>query len=260
MPSGSAGAGGQGQHSSSYTGGVAPQDLAQMLSELARSLESERGLEATLDAMVAAAIGTIPGARYAGLTVVRGRRAVETRAASDDLVRWVDRLQHETGQGPCLDAAYEQQTIRVSNLALDDRWPDFTARVAELGVRSMLSIQLFVAHDNLGALNLYSPEADAFGDESEQVGLLFAAHAAVAMAGAQQRDDMDRAIFVRDVIGQAKGILMERYRLTADHAFALLVQASQHTNTKLAQIARTVAETGQFTRQPEHHQFSGRAH
>ncbi|MFC6021340.1 GAF and ANTAR domain-containing protein [Plantactinospora solaniradicis] len=223
-----------------------PEHLAQTLSDLARTLQDEDNLADTLNAIVAAAVETIPGARYAGMTVVRGRRAVDTRAATDDLVRRIDQVQRDAGQGPCLDAVYEQQTVRVSDLARETRWPHFTGRGLELGVRSMLSFQLYVVHDNLSALNLYSPEVGAFDDESEQVGLLFASHAAVAMAGARRQNDMDKAVATRDLIGQAKGILMERYRLTADQAFILLVRASQHTNIKVAEMARTLTQTGVF--------------
>jgi len=130
----------------------------------------------------------------------------------------------------------------------EDRWPDFTRRALDLGIRSMLSFQLYVAEDTLGALNLYSDQAAAFTDESENIGLLFAAHAALAMAGARNHDDLTRALSMRDLIGQAKGILMERHRLTADQAFALLVRASQRTNTKLTDIARNLADTGSLPR------------
>ncbi|MGK5683784.1 GAF and ANTAR domain-containing protein [Actinoplanes sp. URMC 104] len=246
MDRGRTGNGDRGRPSSSYTGEVPAQTLAQTLGELALSLQAEEDLGATLDAMVRAAVETIPGAQYAGLTVLRGTRTVDVRAASDELVHRVDRVQNETGQGPCLDAALQQQTVRVPDLAADDRWPDFTSTALAMGVRSVLSFQLYVLHDNLGALTLYATQPNAFDDQSEQVGLLFAAHAAVAMAGAQQRDDMNTAVATRDLIGQAKGILMERYRLTADQAFTLLVRASRNTNTKLTQVARTVAETGQF--------------
>jgi hypothetical protein len=112
----------------------------------------------------------------------------------------------------------------------------------------MLSFQLYVAQDSLGALNLYSDQAEAFNDESENVGLLFAAHAAVAMAGARNHDYLTRALSMRDLIGHAKGILMERHRLTADQAFALLVRASQRTNTKLTDIAPNLADTGYLPR------------
>jgi GAF domain-containing protein len=91
-------------------------------------------------------------------------------------------------------------------------WPQFTTRAAEHGIGSMLSFQLYVSGDNLGALNLYNSSPEAFSDESEHVGLLLASHAAVAVAGAQHEEHLLHAIAARDLIGQAKGILMERYK------------------------------------------------
>ena len=240
------GGSGQGQPSSSYTGHTITDELAQTLSDLARSLQSEDSLEDTLDAIVSAAVDTVPGAQHAAITAVQARREVHTPAATDDLVREVDRAQYETGQGPCLDAVYEQQTVRLSDMAGEDRWPEFSRRALDLGIRSMLSFQLYVVEDNLGALNLYSGDVDAFDDESENVGLLFASHAAVAMAGIRKDHDLAVAISMRDMIGQAKGILMERHRITADQAFALLVRASQRTNVKVAEIARRLAATGEL--------------
>jgi transcriptional regulator with GAF, ATPase, and Fis domain len=245
---GGPGRAGRGQPSSDYTGHSGGPNLAQTLSDLARSLQDEENLDDTLDRIVTAAVGTVPGSEHAGITVVEARRKVYTRAATDELVRKVDQVQYETAQGPCLDAAYEQRTVRLSDMTSDDRWPGFTEGALFLGVQSMLSFQLYVVRDNLGALNLYSAETDAFDDESETVGLLFAAHAAVAMAGARREEHMARAMSMRDVIGQAKGILMERHRLSADQAFALLVRASQRTNTKLTEIARILTETGELPR------------
>ncbi|MGH3574909.1 MAG: ANTAR domain-containing protein, partial [Pseudonocardiaceae bacterium] len=144
------------------------------------------------------------------------------------------------------DAIYVEQTVRVSDTASEDRWPEFAKRAAQLGVGSMLSFQLYVVGDNLGALNLYNREPDAFDDESEHVGLLFASHAAVAMAGAQRNEQLIRAIGTRDLIGQAKGILMERHKLTAEQAFMLLVRASQATHTKLRDIAEQLTTVGQL--------------
>jgi AmiR/NasT family two-component response regulator len=99
-------------------------------------------------------------------------------------------------------------------------------------------------------LNLYSSRKNAFDDESEHVGLLFASHAAVAMSGAQQQEHMGKAISARDVIGQAKGILMERYKITADQAFSVLARASQQSNIKLVEVAHSLTETGQLTDRP----------
>lgn len=110
----------------------------------------------------------------------------------------------------------------------------------------MLAVQLYVTGENLGALNLHSTQIDAFDDESEQVGLLFAAHAAVALAGAQDHENLNTALTARDVIGQAKGILMERYKIDSHDAFRLLTDASQATNIRLRDIADQLARTGEL--------------
>jgi transcriptional regulator with GAF, ATPase, and Fis domain len=219
-------------------------ELVVRLSRLARRLQDEDDVDARLHAIVHAAIDMVPGARHAGISVVRGRRKIYTQAATADVARRVDQLQYDTGQGPCLEAIREQRTVRLSDMTVETRWLQFTRQAAQLGVLSMLSFQLFVQRDNLGALNLYAEHADAFDDKSEQVGLVFAAHAAVAMSDALQRQQLTTALGTRDLIGQAKGILMERYKLTSDQAFALLARASQESNTKLADVAHTVAETG----------------
>jgi hypothetical protein len=141
---------------------------------------------------------------------------------------------------------YEQQTVRLPDMTTEQRWPNFTGRTADLGVLSMLSFQLFVQKDNLGALNLYSADRNAFDDDSENVGLLFASHAAVAMSDAQQMEHLGKAIADRDIIGQAKGILMDRHKLTADQAFTVLSRASQNTNTRLIDVAHALSTTGEL--------------
>ena len=108
----------------------------------------------------------------------------------------------------------------------------------------MLAFQLFVEGDNLGALNLYSHKPNAFDDESEHVGLLFASHAAVAFAGARKQQTMTRALDTRDPIGMAKGILMERYTITPDQAFRVLVRGSQQSQRKLRDIAHELVHQG----------------
>ncbi|HEX8629271.1 MAG TPA: GAF and ANTAR domain-containing protein [Catenuloplanes sp.] len=237
----------RGRPSVSYTGPDSRlNDLAVILSDLARMFHEQQNVEDTLRGIVEAAVGTVPGAQHAALSMIESRRVVKTRAGTDDLVYRVDQAQYDSGEGPCLSALYDQRTVRLSNMAAETRWPGFTARAAALGVGSMLSFQLYAQQDNLGALNLYSADTDAFDDESEHVGLLFAAHAAVAVVDARQQQQMSHAMAVRDLIGQAKGILMERHKLTGDEAFALLVRASQHTNVKLHEVARELVETGEL--------------
>jgi transcriptional regulator with GAF, ATPase, and Fis domain len=239
---------GQGRPLSEATQNADGDDLAARLSDLARALEKEDDVEKTLQAIVNAAVDTIPGAQYAGLMVVKRRREMNTRAATDDLVHGIDHAQFEADEGPCLDMAHGTQAVRrMDDMSTEQRWPRFTRRAAELGVRSMLSFRLFVDKSTLGSLSLCSKERSAFDEESEHVGLLFASHAAVAMSGAQQKEHLSNAVSARDLIGQAKGILMERHKLTADQAFNVLARVSQESNTKLVELARTLTGTGEVS-------------
>lgn len=225
---------------------VGEHQLATQLGELARSLNQESP-EAVLELVVAAAIELIPGVEEASFSVVTGGKEVETVAPSSELLRRLDDLQVSLTEGPCLEAIYSERTIRVRDMAAETRWPGFAAKATEAGVGSMLAFQLFVVGDNLGALNLYSSRIDAFDEDSEHVGLIVASHAAVALADAQQVRQLHEAMQSRDLIGQAKGILMERYKITGHQAFLLLAKASQHTNKKLQTLAEHLVDTGELS-------------
>lgn len=217
--------------------------LAHQLSHLARVLQQEQAPERMVDEIVAAAVRLIPGVEQASISMVRHRRTITASGASGPLPEAADAIQQEVGQGPCLDAAYEHETVRVPDMAHEERWPEFARRAHEAGVGSMLSFQLFVEDDNLGALNLYSSTVDAFDDESEHVGLLFASHAAVAFAEVRKVEHMGRAMDTRNLIGQATGMLMERYGLSGTQAFAVLTRHSQAQNRKLRDIAQELVDS-----------------
>jgi GAF domain-containing protein len=223
-------------------GHAASGDVAALMSDLARSLQSKGSFEGTLQAITHVAVDTIPGAQMCGITLVRERKRVETRAATDELVSIIDAAQYETGEGPCLTALWEERTIRAPDISTDERWPIWRQRVTDLGIRSMMSFQLFVHDSNLGALNFYAVDINAFDDDDENIGVLFAAHSAVALVGAQEMAGLKAALTHRDIIGQAKGVLMERYNLDADAAFQLLVRASQNTHMKLHEAALKVTQ------------------
>jgi GAF domain-containing protein len=189
-------------------------------------------------------VNAVPGTDECGITLVTERRHVESRAPTGDLPRVIDQLQERLGEGPCIDAVWEQATVRIEDMVTEQRWPRFAAGARDSGVGSMLSFQLFVTGDNLGALNLYSGRPHAFVEESESIGLVFASHASIALAGAQNEERLRTAVSTRDLIGQAKGILMERYKLTPEQAFAVLVGASSHTNRKLRDVAEELGTTG----------------
>ena len=199
-------------------------------------------MERTLQAITAAAVRTVPHADECGISYVIGRRRIEPRAWTGELPRMVDALQERLRQGPCMDAVREREIVRVDDVGADDRWPEFARQASDLGVRSMLCFQLFVAGDQLGALNIYSRTRGAFDDDSQDIGSVFASHAAVALAGAEHEANLRAGMGNRDLIGQAKGILMERQGLTAEQAFGVLARLSQEMNRKLIDIARELAD------------------
>ncbi|HEY8300571.1 MAG TPA: GAF and ANTAR domain-containing protein [Jatrophihabitans sp.] len=217
-----------------------------LLARLARDLAAEPDVDGVLRRVVDAAVFQLDGADHAGITVL-SKRSVSTPVCSDDLVLKVDAAQYSANEGPCLNAALDPvPMVRVDDLRTDARWPTFAAAAVELGVLSMLSFQLYTEHDTIGALNIYADEANAFDDEDCHTGQLLATHAAVAAAAAVEAGNLRTALESRDVIGQAKGILMSRYQLTADQAFDLLITASQHTHRKLNDVASQLAATGEL--------------
>lgn len=237
----------RGLPSSAATGTSDGQDgLATQLSELARSLQQRPDPHETLVTIVRAAVELVPGCDEASISVVLGRRRVTSEAASSELPKTVDDLQGRLGEGPCLTAAYEHLTVRVPDMAAEERWPRFTAAAVEAGALGMMALQLYVEGDDLGALNLFSRRAGAFDDESEHVALILAAHAAVAYAGAHEKAALMRKVETGQLVGQAQGVLMERYKVTPEQALALLVQVSQERNEKLLEVARRLVDSGQI--------------
>ena len=221
-----------------YEGG----GTADAFAEMARALLAEEDVQHTLQKICDLAVETIDGCDHAGISFLKGRK-VETPAASDDVPRQVDAIQYEVGEGPCLDAIREHEVFQTGDLGHESRWPQFASRAQrETGITSMLCFRLFVEGDTLGALNLHSKAATAFGGESRTVGLVFAAHAAIALSSAIHDEQMEEALQSRDLIGQAKGILMAREGITADQAFDMLRRASQRLNVKLRDVAGGIVD------------------
>ncbi|PHV67376.1 GAF and ANTAR domain-containing protein [Williamsia muralis] len=192
-----------------------------------------------LDELVGNAVAHIPGAAYAGITVVARRgEEITTPAATGEHPRTLDALQHKHHQGPCYAAATEHDSYFISDLHTEERWPAFRSdAMAHTPIRSIASFTLFTTRDTVGALNLYAVEPDAFGQQSRDLGYVFAAHAAVVWAALQRTEQFQSALASRDIIGQAKGMVMERYNLDAIQAFELLRRLSQDSNTRIFDIA-----------------------
>jgi GAF domain-containing protein len=220
--------------------------LARELSELARKMQAEPDVGSLLQQIVHASVAEIPGAEHAGITVVKHGRFA-TAACTSELVDQIDAIQYEIGQGPCVQTSETHQAVIANDLEHEHRWGQFGKRAAKLGVKSMLSVQLFAGQEDYGTLNLYSADIDAFDHEAEGIAQLLASHAAIAMSASQTESGLRAALNSRDLIGQAKGILMERYKLTSPQAFAMLASASQNSNRKLRDVAEEVVTTGEFS-------------
>jgi GAF domain-containing protein len=220
--------------------------LHRRIAGLARELHSSPGGENTVtDELVTQAVKTVPGAQYAGLTVVDRKRRVTTHASTHRYPVVLDDIQQTYLEGPCLVAAWEHHTVHVTDLETDTRWPVYQrAALGQTPIRSILCFQLFTTQHRLGALNVYADTPQAFDSESVDVGIVFATHAALAWDSARREDNFRSALSSRDLIGQAKGILMERFGIDAIGAFELLKQLSQESNTALADVARRVIEAG----------------
>lgn len=205
-------------------------------------MRAQPDVEATLKTIIGAIADLIPEASWAGVSVVERRGAVRPAFPADSIAEKLDHLQAELGEGPLFDALAAQPTVHLPDLAIESRWPRFVEAATRLGVRCMLSFRLHVGSSNVGVLNVYGPAAGVFSPESITTGEVLAQHAAVALASALTEERLHQALGNRDVIGQAKGILMQRDSLSGLQAFATLARASQETNIKLATVARWLVD------------------
>jgi ANTAR domain/GAF domain len=223
---------------------------------LARQLFSDQDMPDVLVQVVKFTVDAVAGCDCASITLYRHGHIIDT-VANDPVAAELDDIQFATGIGPGTEAMQGDNPVYMADLTDSPRWPVFAATAAQLGVASALCHGLFVHRpaqwSALGALNLYGTTPDAFSDEDQEFASILAAYVSVTVAMAQRRDEVDRreaalhrALSTRDVIGQAKGILMERQHLSAGDAFDLLRRASRRLNRKLADVANHLAETGEI--------------
>jgi transcriptional regulator with GAF, ATPase, and Fis domain len=214
-------------------------DLVQTLQE-----RQETDVDTVLGELTQSAVRFLPGAQYAGITVVTRDGKVRTASATDHYPVLLDEIQQRHDEGPCLSAAWEHHVIRVNDITLERRWPAYCREaVEETPIRSIVSFQLFADHHSMGALNFYSEEPNAFDDEAAELGLILATHTALAWNMVRRDEQFRSALASRDIIGQAKGMIMERFKIDAVQAFELLKRLSQSSNTPLAVVARQLVES-----------------
>jgi hypothetical protein len=194
-------------------------------------------LDQTLRSITTGAVDVLPDVEQASITVLHEDGSLATVAETADVILDVDARQYELQEGPCYQAAVDSSHVISTDLATDQRFPRYGRYAADKGFRAQAGIRLFDASKGRGALNLYSSKAGAF-DEIDMLSALFFSQAAVAIAYAGEVSDLQAAVNARATIGKAVGIVMERYELSDDRAFAFLTRVAQHRNVKLRLVAQ----------------------
>jgi GAF domain-containing protein len=225
-------------------------DFTVTLAEAARTINQPRSMDETLAVIAETARNSIPGFDDVGISLMHSDGKVETKAATGDLVWELDALQYDLDQGPCVSSLREESVIVVEHLRHAQRWPQYVPQALKLGLKSQMALRLYVdEHGTMGGINLYSTSTEDVEPHAPHMAQVFAAQAAVALGHAQELDQLQQALESRQAIGQAVGIIIERYKLDEHAAFNFIARLSQHSNTKLRDIAaRVVADaiaTGQ---------------
>jgi GAF domain-containing protein len=231
---------------------------AEEFAELALALHDVT-VEETVEKVLEFALKAL-GCDFAGVIFAHGKDHIETAAATDPLVAKLDAIQMEVGEGPDVAVIAERLSVIVGDTRTDRRWPTWATRVHDAGLRSVLSVRMYTDEATIGTLNAYSREPDAFDVDDQAVAHILARHAAVALGNARKVENLWLAVDARKRIGQAQGILMERFDLSADQAFAVLLRYSQDNNVKLRAVADRLVETRELpmTSHPGARPTSGR--
>ena len=219
-------------------------DLAVRMAEMSRSLLPKPDLDAILAEVTSAAVELIPGVDTAGILLLEGGGKFRSLAATTDLPHQLDLLQVTFDEVPCVQAALADTIVRTDDFRSEARWPQYSPAAVEIGVLSGLSFKLYTAERTAGALNLFGLQPMTWSADAETIGSVLAAHAAAAVVATQTQSQLSAALLSRDRIGQAKGIIMERFDVDAVRAFEMLRQLSQEGNVKLTDIAQRVIDSG----------------
>ncbi|WNG88060.1 GAF and ANTAR domain-containing protein [Mycobacterium sp. ITM-2016-00317] len=209
---------------------------------LIRSIQDGAGSDPNhvIEAITSAAVVHIPGVDHAGVTLVLGN-TLRPVGCTDGLPLIVNKLQERHGEGPCFDAVNSQEPLCVPDLEAAERWPCFAKDVLrETPIRSVMALRLFKDEDGMGVLSFHADRPGAWSDESDGIAIAFAAQAALLVENKRREKYFRTALAHRDVIGQAKGMLMERMMVDAATAFAFLVRVSRERGEPVAAVARRI--------------------
>jgi GAF domain-containing protein len=218
--------------------------MALRLEQLAAELVDVGDIGETLQGSLKLATMMAP-CDLASVSLHRGSKGLETIAGSDSVARRAHELQQELGEGPCLDAVWSDfdDVYVVQDVADDRRWPRWAPEATRLGLSSLLAVQLSTSESSIGVLDLYSRHRRDYDTDDAMAAQVVAARVAAALASAQHERTLWQAIDARQEVGQAQGILMERFGLSSDAAFAVLRRYSQEQNRKVREVAQQLIST-----------------
>ncbi len=202
---------------------------------------SGKDLDDTLQSLTQAAVETLPGVDDATISIRHQDGSLRSYGFTTDYLRELDSWQFEFSEGPCYDGVTHNALTVCGDLRNDPRYPEYGKRAAAAGVLSQAGMRIFESNRTIGGLNIYSRSVGALSDVT-YLAELFSEHARTAVAYASQIDGLREAIAGRQLIGQAIGIVMERFGLTEDRAFAFLSRLSSHRNVKLRQVAQELVD------------------
>lgn len=214
-------------------------EFAHKFADFAASLTTTRDFDDTAEHLINYAVSAV-GAGFGGITLLRPRGQLETIGATDRLVEELDAAQYELRQGPCVDAATEARSSVSGSLDTDPRWPVWGPEAASRGVLSILSAEIHSHGQRIGALNVYGHGRDVFSVADVELAGVLAIQAAPLMAVLTSEAGLRQALETRTLIGQAQGMLMERFGIQSEQAFSVLRRYSQDTNTRLSDVAEQV--------------------
>jgi GAF domain-containing protein len=234
-----------------------PRDIEQFsakatgaLEQLGRLTLHDHSMESLLESVTELAKTVLPGDTEISVSLLTDD-VPTTAASTGELALDCDKKQYAEDAGPCLHAARSGELTEVADNRSDSRWPAYARHAVERGALSSLSVPLILGARMSGCLNIYARKPEAFDESSRTLAARFGPYAAASVANMhayktarELADNLEAALQSRTVIDQAKGILMERHKITADQAFQVLAAASMRTNTKLRDVAEQLVMTG----------------
>lgn len=221
-----------------------PHALHVRLAALVREIQEDDtiGLSTALGKLTSSAAHDVPGAQYAGITAVDENGGIHAATATHRYSALLDYLQQRYDQGPCLEAARQRHSVSVTDLVGDSRWPNFRAAALDATpVRSMICFDLSAGSQSFGALNLHAEPPHSFGAEAFDIAHTYSIHIAAVWNSLLRMGRIQSALRSRDIIGQAEGMLMHRFGISADEAFVLLERLATSAKLPLDDICTRLA-------------------